>query len=65
MTIREAKYRGKKLHCAIHRLRMQFEKKKFQLEKALRDLQKVCPHGVVRDENRIQFCEACGKEFGL
>lgn len=65
MTTREAKYRGKKLQIAIHRLKTQFEKKKFQLEKALRDLQKVCPHDLVRDEDHQLVCVACGKGFGL
>ena len=63
MTIQEARVKGRKLHSALHRLKIQFEKKQIQLKKALRDLQKVCPHDLGRDENGIQVCAACRKEF--
>ena len=63
MTIHEARVRGRKLLLQARRAERNYKNQKFHLDKARRELQKQCPHDVVRDEERVQYCAACGKEF--
>jgi len=63
MTIHEARVKGRKLLLQLRKLKRAYANQIFHHEKALRDLQRYCPHDLVRDEERIQHCAICGKEF--
>ena len=63
MTIHEARVKGRKLLLQKRKVERNYNKQKFHLNKALRELHRHCPHDLVRDEDHIQYCAACGKEF--
>jgi hypothetical protein len=63
MTLHEARVKSKKLLLQLGHLKKTYNNQLQQHRKALKDLQKNCPHDLVRDEERIQHCAICGKEF--
>ncbi len=63
MTIHEARVKGRKLLLQERRITKSFKKQMFHHDKAVKELQRHCPHDLVRDEERIQHCAICGKEF--
>lgn len=63
MTIHEARVKGRKLLLQTRKVKRNYLKQQLYLAKEIRALQRHCPHDFVRDEERIQYCAACGKEF--
>jgi hypothetical protein len=63
MTIHEARVKGRKLLLQQRKIKRNYLNQQRHLDKTLRDLQRHCPHDIVRDEERQQYCAACGKEF--
>lgn len=63
MTIYEARVKGRKLLLQLRKLKRNYANQLLYHNKTLRDLQRHCPHDLVRDDERIQYCAVCGKEF--